>query len=233
MDIYRTSKAGDTLDFIELKEVEFNYQKGKNVFKGLNLTFQKGETTAIVGPNGSGKTTLGKLMAGILKPDKGQVFIQKKSTFQLTLPEIGRKIGYLFQNPEKQFFANTVYDELSFILKLKSYEEKHIEEMVEKHLKLFQLKGLEDSSPFILSQGEKQRLAIGAVLINQPEYLILDEPTTGLDKRRKDTLLNILLKLKERGIGMTIIGHDYPFVKSISNRIIAINRGEIEYDKRL
>jgi len=71
------------------------------------------------------------------------------------------------------------------------------------------------------------------VLINQPEYLILDEPTTGLDKRRKDTLLNILLKLKERGIGMTIISHDYEFVKSIANRLIAINRGEIEYDKRL
>lgn len=220
------------MDFIELKEVEFSYRNRK-VFKNLNLKFNKYETTAILGPNGSGKTTLGKLIAGILKPQRGQVYVFNKSTLDLTLSEIGSKIGYLFQNPEKQFFANTVYDELTFILKLKSHDEKYIEEKAKELIKLFQLKGLGKSSPFLLSQGEKERLAIAAVLINQPEYLILDEPTTGLDNRRKEILIDILKRLKEREIGMTIISHDLEFVKAISNRLITINRGEIEDDKRL
>src|SRR5690606_12458880 len=134
---------------------------------------------------------------------------------EMPLSEIGSKIGYLFQNPEKQFFTNTVYDELSFVLKIKGYDDEYIKDKVEKKLKLFQLKGLEKSSPFLLSQGEKQRLAIAAILINEPQYLILDEPTTGLDNRRKEILLKILTKLKNRGIGMTIISHDDEFIGRI------------------
>lgn len=221
------------MHFIELKNIEFEYENGKKVFHNFSLDIDKNETTALLGPNGSGKTTLGKLMVGILKPKKGQVCIFNKDTYEMSLSEIGSRIGYLFQNPEKQFFTNTVYDELSFVLKIKGFNEEYIRDKVEEKLKLFHLKGLEKSSPFLLSQGEKQRLAIAAVLINEPEYLILDEPTTGLDNRRKEILLNILNKLKYEGIGMTIISHDEEFVGRISDRLIGVIRGEIEYDKRV
>ena len=118
-------------------------------------------------------------------------------------------------------------------LKIKGYDDEYVKDKVEEMLELFQLKGLEKSSPFLLSQGEKQRLAIAAVLINEPQYLILDEPTTGLDKTRKEILLKVLNMLKNRGIGMTIISHDDEFIESISDRHIGIFRGEIVYDKRL
>lgn len=221
------------MGFIELKEIEFQYENGKKVFNNFSLNIDKDKITALTGPNGSGKTTLGKLMIGILKPKKGQVCIFNKATNEMTLSEIGSKIGYLFQNPEKQFFTNSVYDELSFVLKTKGYEEEYIKDKVEEMLELFQLKGLEGTFPFLLSQGEKQRLAIAAILINEPQYLILDEPTTGLDNRRREILLAILKKLKDRGIGMTIISHDDEFIERIADRLIGINRGEIEYDKRL
>ena len=107
------------MDFVKLKCIEFEYEKGSKSFENLSLNILMNETTALLGPNGSGKTTLGKLMVGILKPKKGQVCILNKDTREMPLSEIGSKIGYLFQNPEKQFFTNTVYDELSFVLKNK------------------------------------------------------------------------------------------------------------------
>ncbi|HHV46352.1 MAG TPA: ABC transporter ATP-binding protein [Tissierellia bacterium] len=220
------------MHYIEIRDVDFEYEKGKSVFQNLSLNIDKNETIALMGPNGSGKTTLGKLMAGILKPTKGQVNVFSRDTRGIPLHEIGLRIGYLFQNPEKQFFANTVYDELGFVMKIKGYDEEYIKEKVEEKLELFQLKGLVNHSPFLLSQGEKQRLAIAAVLMNEPEYLILDEPTTGLDKKRKDMLLNLLFMLKNQGIGMTIISHDRRFVERICSRFIYISRGEIQYDER-
>jgi len=220
------------MHYIELKEIDFEYEKGNKVFENFSFSVDRYETVALMGPNGSGKTTLGKLMAGILKPNKGQVLIFNKDTNEIPLHEIGSRIGYLFQNPEKQFFANTVYDELGFVLKIKGYDEEYIKNKVGEMLELFQLKGLEKHLPYLLSQGEKQRLAIAAVLINEPEYLILDEPTTGLDKKRKDILFELLNMLKDRGIGMTIISHDNRFVERICNRRIYINRGEIQHDER-
>lgn len=133
---------------IELRQVTFQYERGKRIFENISIKIEKDETTALLGPNGSGKTTLGKLMVGILKPDKGQVYVFNKDTSELSLSEIGSKIGYLFQNPEKQFFTNSVYEELGFVLKTRKYGEDYIREKVDKMLNMFQLKGLEKHSPF-------------------------------------------------------------------------------------
>ncbi len=217
---------------IELRQVTFQYERGKRIFENISIKIEKDETTALLGPNGSGKTTLGKLMVGVLRPSKGQVYIFNKDSSKMALSEIGSKIGYLFQNPEKQFFTNSVYEELSFVLRTKKYHEDYIKEKVDKILNTFQLQGLERQSPFLLSQGEKKRLALAAILINKPDYLILDEPTLGLDGRRKEILLDTLSKLKKQGIGMTIISHDDNFVKAIGDRLIGLSRGEIVYDQR-
>lgn len=217
---------------IELRQVTFQYERGKRIFENISIKIEKDETTALLGPNGSGKTTLGKLMVGVLRPSKGQVYIFNKDSSKMAISEIGSKIGYLFQNPEKQFFTNSVYEELSFVLRTKKYHEDYIKEKVDKILNTFQLQGLERQSPFLLSQGEKKRLALAAILINKPDYLILDEPTLGLDGRRKEILLDTLSKLKKQGIGMTIISHDDNFVKAIGDRLIGLSRGEIVYDQR-
>jgi len=220
------------LDFIELKDLYFEYKRGKPIIENINLKINKYEITAILGPNGSGKTTLGKLMMGILKPTKGQVNISNMNSSNMTLAEISSKIGYLFQNPEKHFFCNTVEEELGFALRFNGQDVDYINRRVEELLILFQLEDKKGNCPLLLSQGEKQRLAIATILINNPEYLILDEPTTGLDSHRKSVLINILKELTKKGIGMTIISHDHFFIKELSHRRIGIHRGEIIYDKR-
>lgn len=199
----------------------------------ISLKINKHEVTTILGPNGSGKTTLGKLIIGILKPISGQVYITNQDVSEMTLAQVGLKIGYLFQNPEKHFFSNTVEDELGFVPRLKGLNDDFLENRIKELLRLFQLEHLRKSSPLLLSQGEKQRLAIATILINQPEYLILDEPTTGLDVERKKVLIDLLKELRKNGIGMTIISHDHSFIEQLSQRVIKIHRGEITYDKSI
>lgn len=215
---------------IEFRDVSFEYKKDKPILRKLNIKINSKEVTAVLGSNGSGKTTLGKLLVGILKPIKGNVIVFGKHTSEMSLGEIGQKIGYLFQNPERQIFAATVEDEIGFILELKGYSKEQIEERVDHMLSLFQLNEVRKSFPFKLSHGEKERLALAAILVNDPVYLVLDEPTTGLDIERRGILLDVLKSLKEKGIGMTIISHDEEFVKSISSRIIRMHRGEIVED---
>ena len=213
--------------FIRVDDVSFHYIDKKPVIKNINLLFNRGEFTAIMGPNGSGKTTLGKLLIGILKPASGRIFIEEKETSSMSLGEVGNRIGYLFQNPEFQIFATTVLDELSFILRLKDIDENKISRDVERMLGLLNLGDKRNSITFNLSYGEKQRLAIAGILINKPEYLILDEPTTGLDVVRKEILLTILKELLDEGIGMSVITHDEKFVKNFTGRLIKIYRGGV------
>ena len=216
------------LAFIRAHDVSFSYAGKKPVIRNMNLRFNRGEFTAIMGPNGCGKTTLGKLMVGILKPVSGSIFINKKDITTMSLGEAGAQIGYLFQNPEFQIFATTVMEELTFILRLNDIDEDQILRQVERVLSLLNLKDKRDSITFNLSYGEKQRLAIAGILLNKPDYLILDEPTTGLDIVRKEILLSTLYELLDEGIGMSVITHDEKFVKNFTGRLIKMNEGRVD-----
>jgi energy-coupling factor transport system ATP-binding protein len=216
------------LAFIRADDVSFSYAGKKPVIRNMNLRFNRGEFTAIMGPNGCGKTTLGKLMVGILKPVSGSIFINKKDITTMSLGEAGAQIGYLFQNPEFQIFATTVMEELTFILRLNDIDEDQIIRQVERVLSLLNLNDKRDSITFNLSYGEKQRLAIAGILLNKPDYLILDEPTTGLDIVRKEILLSTLYELLDEGIGMSVITHDEKFVKNFTGRLIKMNEGRVD-----
>lgn len=213
---------------ISIKNLYFSYKKSDNwVLKGLDFQPPAQGLTALIGDNGSGKTTLGKLMAGILKPVRGQVLIDGQASTDLSLADIGESIGYMFQEPERQIFAPTVEEELSFVLRYKGIAQAEIETRVSEMLKRFHLTAFRDSFPFQLSQGEKQRLALAAILINRPEYLILDEPTTALDLKRKEELLAILKGLLDKGIGITVISHDHKFAQKYASRLLTVTGGEL------
>lgn len=152
------------------------------------------------------------------------------NSINMTLGQIGNKIGYLFQNPDNQIFAPTVREEISFIPELKGCQHEEIVHIADEMLELFGLKGLEDALPFRLSRGEKQRLALAAILVNHPRFLILDEPTTGLDIERKNILSDTIRKLRGEGLGMAVISHDESFIKSHADRIIRLSGGEITDD---
>lgn len=219
------------MTFIKTENVNFGYKKS-NIIKNVSITFDRFEFVSIIGPNGSGKTTLGKLLMGILTPQSGDIYLDGTPISRLKLSDVGQKIGYLFQNPDRQIFATDVYDELVFAMRFNKIDEKICCEKADKMLKAFDLEHIKNSKCHTLSQGEKQRLAIGTLLLNDPDFLILDEPTTGLDKKRKEELGNILKKLNQSGIGIILISHDMPFVKEHSNRVISLDDGRVVSDEK-
>ncbi|GAA0177082.1 ABC transporter ATP-binding protein [Clostridium sediminicola] len=218
-------------EFIRVENLHFKYRK-KNVIEDITLGLKKEEFVSLIGPNGSGKTTLGKLITGILEFNKGKIFVDDRNIKELTLAYIGKKIGYLFQNPSMQIFAANVYDELQFAMRFNKVDKDTIQRKTEKILKEFDLEHLKESKCHTLSQGERQRLALGTIFLNDPKYLILDEPTTGLDKKRKEQLSQTLQDINAKGIGVLMISHDIDFVDKHSKRIIELRDGRIFKDER-
>lgn len=193
---------------ILLDNISFSY-KNKSIFKDFSLTINTSKCTAITGKNGTGKTTLGQLIMGMLKPDIGNITFCNEPIG--TLSEMGSKIGYLFQNPSKQIFALTVKEDIVFPLQMN--KEEDIDEKYQKVESMFHLEGLQNRKTHLLSQGEKQRVALASIFIREPLYLILDEPTTGLDVVRKKILGELIQDIKSKGIGILLISHDKKFVK--------------------
>ena len=213
--------------YIEGDNLSFAYPRGKSVFSDLSIALYSGEFTAIIGANGCGKTTLGKLLTGILQPKQGRVLISGEDASSLSLGEIGQRIGYLFQEPDRQLFASTVEEEVGFPLLLKGQAVEKVQEQVEEVLELFELGHRKEAFTLHLSRGEKQRLALASILVHQPAFLILDEPTTGLDNLRCAILTDILHKLKSTGIGILAISHDEEFVAQNADRVLTLKGGVI------
>ncbi len=219
------------MSFLELNQVTFIYpRKVKPALMGINLSLEKDGITAIVGPNGSGKTTLTKLMIGVLQPNEGEIHLDGRLIAGYSLAEIGRRIGYVFQNPDLQLFCSTVAEEVGFGLTNQGCDPAAVKEKVDFYLDYFELAAYRNAFPMHLSQGEKQRLAIAAVLANEPEFLILDEPTNGLDAYRKKLLEDYLKKVARLGRGMILVSHDAPFVSRVAERVVTMENGRIQSD---
>lgn len=214
--------------FINLESVSFSYKKGKMVFKDFSLSLDRDSISIILGENGSGKTTLTKLIMGILSPQKGKVFIEGKSNEDLSLGEMGKSIGYLFQNPDHQIFGSSVIEQLTWTNELISKNGQDNLNKANRLLKEFGIERIKDRYPFYLSMGEKRILSIASVMMRDVKYLIFDEPTSSLDSKREEVLVNMILNLKNKGIGALVITHDYDFAKRIGQRIIHLEDGGIK-----
>lgn len=180
-----------------------------------------------MGKNGAGKTTLVKHFNGLLKPSKGRVLIDGTDTRDASVAELSRKVGLVFQNPDHQLFCETVEDEIAFALKNFGFDEKTIEERVSWALELLNLIKYRDTSPFLLSGGERKRVALASVLAWNPKILILDEPTIGQDYRQKSILRDFILRLTSQGKTVIIVTHDVEFVAECEPRVILMVDGEI------
>ncbi len=217
--------------FLELSQITFSYSgKRTAVLSEINLSFEKQGITAITGPNGCGKTTLTKVMSGILSPTNGKVYLEDRPLQEYSLAQIGRRIGYVFQNPEQQLFCSTVAEEIGFGPAHLGWEPSAVGERVEFYLNYFELSPYRNAFPLHLSYGEKQRLAIAAVLAGEPEFLILDEPTVGLDVYRKRLLTDYLYKVARLGIGIVVVSHDTKFVGKVAERVIVLEKGQVQRD---
>lgn len=211
----------------EISEVRFSYGAGE-VLKGIHMQINRGDVAAIIGPNGTGKSTLLKLMIGLLKPSAGEIRLHGKSVGEMTTAEIALKVGYLGQNPNNYLFQETLEDELLFTLKNLGVDRAEWEERISWTLEKVGLTKYRYTFPRDLSTGEKERAALATVLVGKPEVLILDEPTRGLDYWMKDKLGEVIRKLRNSGMTIIIVTHDYRFIAESASRIFRIIDGRVE-----
>lgn len=217
---------------IEVRDLVFSYHRDTAFIDRLSLDLYPGETAALVGANGAGKTTLGKLLVGILKPCAGSYSLFGEDAAGLPLSRIGRMIGYSFQNPMQQLFALSVEEEIAFGLKYRGVSQDNISRVIESLLVLFEIEHLRHAFPLNLSWGEKKRVVLAACLALEPKYLVLDEPTTGMDDERIGILNGVLGRLRERGKGMLLISHNRDFVAANAQRVLRLEGGRITDDRR-
>ena len=196
--------------------------------QGISLEIPQGSWTSIVGHTGSGKSTLAQHMNALLLPHSGTLKVDDLSvSSKKDLREIRKKVGLVFQYPEQQLFAETVREEISFGPKNWGIDE-NLDDLCETVLDHVGLdRSYLDRSPFKLSGGEKRRVAIASVLAVKPAYLVLDEPTAGLDASGRGHLLTLLKKVNRQGTGIIMVTHDLEIALELSDRIIALQLGEV------
>lgn len=215
---------------IKVEDVYFRYPNGVEALKGVSLTIQNGEFVAIMGQNGAGKTTLVKHFNGLLKPTRGKVLVDNVDTTKISVASLARNVGFVFQNPDHQLFSETVEEEIAFALKNFGFEEEIIEKRVDWALNLLGLSQYRKTSPFMLSGGERKRVALASVLAWDPKILMLDEPTIGQDYQQKEKLRQFILQMKTQGKTVIIVTHDVEFVAECSPRVILMRDGRIVAD---
>jgi len=215
---------------IHCQNVWYSYDGINPVLQDINLKIMDGDFVGIMGENGAGKTTLVKLFNGLLKPARGEIFINQKNIKTLSVAELSRIIGFVFQNSDHQIFSRTVAEEIGFILKNLKYTPSEIQVRVEEILKRFNLEQYKEQSPFLLSGGERKRVALASILCARPEILILDEPTIGQDAIEKKKLIELLRELNTNGVTVIIITHDLEFTAEYIPRCILMSKGELIAD---
>lgn len=215
---------------IEVQDLHFTYPSGVEALKGISLKIGDGEFVAIMGENGAGKTTLVKHFNGLLKPTKGRVIVNGMETTKVSVATLARKVGFVFQNPDHQLFAETVEEEISFALKNFGFSPDVIEKRVNWALNLLGLMQYRKTSPFMLSGGERKRVALASVLAWDPEILILDEPTIGQDYQQKENLRQFIMQLRTQGKTVLVVTHDVEFVAECNPRVLLMRSGKLIAD---
>jgi energy-coupling factor transport system ATP-binding protein len=215
---------------IEFDDVTFVHQNGVRALDRVSLKVGRGETVAIVGENGAGKTTLVKHVTGLLKPASGRVTVNGVETTKASTAQLSRSVGVAFQNPDHQLFSESVYDEVAFALRNFGFSAQLVENRVKWGLELFGLEEYRDSSPLVLSGGEKKRLTLACILAWDPEVVILDEPTVGQDAIQKERLAGTIRLLSSAGKTVIVVSHDIEFLWPMQPRVVVMKAGAVVAD---
>jgi cobalt/nickel transport system ATP-binding protein len=213
---------------IETIELTYVYSDGTVALEGVNFAVERGEKVVLLGPNGAGKSTLLYHFNGLLTPTKGKVYVLGREVSKANLDFVRQKVGLVFQNPDDQLFAPTVFHDIAFGPRNIGLPEDEVKERVKWAIEVMGLKGLENKPPHRLSHGQKKRVAIAGVLAMKPEIIALDEPMAGLDPRTAHNLLDLLIGLnKEYGITLIIATHDVDIAPLFSDRVYVLGSGRI------
>lgn len=223
---------------IKIENIVFTYMRGtpyeRQAIKNITLEIKKGEFVALIGHTGSGKSTLVQQINALIKPDKGRIMIDNMDTVdKKKAKDIRKLVGMVFQYPEHQLFAETIYEDIAFGPRNLLLTEIQVEERVREAMRFVGLdyEQFKDRCPFQLSGGQMRRVAIAGVIAMQPDYLILDEPSAGLDPRAKNAIFGELYKLYQaRGMAVILVTHNMEEAAKYAERILVMSKGEIVCD---
>lgn len=214
---------------IQTENMSFTYPDGTSALYDINIEIKEGERVAVIGSNGAGKSTLFAHFNGINKPTSGLVKIDGKPIIyeKKELLQIRQKVGIVFQNPDDQLFAPTVIEDVAFGPMNLGLSDDEVDERVEEALELVGMSGLEKKAPHHLSGGQKKRVAIAGILAMRPEIMVLDEPTTGLDPKGVEQVMEILYMLNRQAMSIIVASHDVEMVTQFADKIFVLHDGEI------
>jgi energy-coupling factor transport system ATP-binding protein len=218
---------------VDVERVTHRYEEGAVALDDVSVAIGRGELLAIVGRNGSGKTTLVKIVNGLLRPTSGRVRLDGADVATLALEDVARRVGYVFQDPDHQLFAETIADEVAFGPTNLGLPEAEVRRRLDAALTAVGLDSRDvarDVDPFLLDKGARQRLAVAAVLAMEPDVLVLDEPTTGLDHREQRRMLELLRRLHAGGRTIVIVTHTPWVVAEHAERVLLLDGGRLRYD---
>jgi energy-coupling factor transport system ATP-binding protein len=216
---------------LELEAVSYRYPgSDREALRNVSLKFTPKSSTAIVGPNGAGKSTLVRLMNGLLRPSSGRVLLCGVDTAKKSVAELARRVGVVFQNPNHQIFAGSVREEVAFALKNFGFPEDEVGHRVSSALERLGLSRYAESSPFMLSSGEKKRLTIASVIAYEPDILVFDEPTVGQDHHNKAIIGGIVSEFVRSGKCVVSVTHDIDFALNYFERVVVLSEGVVRAD---
>lgn len=224
---------------IKLTHIYHTYSKGtpfeRLALNDVSLEIDKGEIVAIIGHTGSGKSTLVQHLNGLLKPDKGSATIDEIdiTTKEAKAKNARQQVGMVFQYPEHQLFAETVFEDIAFGPRNKGFKEEEVNKAVREAMAFVGLdyETFAQRSPFQLSGGQMRRVAIAGVVAMNPDYLVLDEPSAGLDPRSRNAVFKEIMSLHQsRGIAIVLVTHSMEEAVKYADRLLVINAGKVLFD---
>ena len=213
---------------IEFKNVSASYDGELPILRDVSFTVADGDFVAFVGTNGAGKSTTMRLVNGLLKPTSGEVLIDGASTRDLRTSELAAKVGFLFQNPDRQICCGTVREELMFGFTAQGRADAEAEAKVDAMIERFGFDA--QAEPFLLNRGTRQLLALASIIVMEPPVVVLDEPTTGLDFRECAKVMDVISELNENGTTVIMVCHDMEVVADYATRVIAMTAGTVVAD---
>ena len=213
---------------IEFEKVSASYDGELPILRDVSFRIPDGDFVAFVGTNGAGKSTTMRLVNGLLKPSSGQVLIDGVPTTQLHTSQLAAKVGFLFQNPDRQICCSTVREELLFGFRAQGRADAEAQAKVDAMIERFGFDG--DAEPFLLNRGTRQLLALASIIVMEPPVVVLDEPTTGLDFHECAKVMDVIAELNAHGTTVIMVCHDMEVVADYARRVIAMTAGQVVAD---
>ncbi|MBP8953437.1 MAG: ATP-binding cassette domain-containing protein [Armatimonadetes bacterium] len=229
-EAYRANNGSLDRPVLSVQGLQHVYAGGVEAIRNVSFDVHAGEFVAILGENGSGKTTLAKHLNGLLKPTQGRVLVGGRDTKGLTPAGLAQTVGYLFQDPDHQIFADTVWEEVAFGPRNVGLEPDVVERRVSGALETVGLVDQAADDPFLLTKGERQLVALASVLALKPQVIVFDEPTTGLDGPRQRQMMEALRALNAKGHTIIVITHCNWAAAEYAHRAIVMQGGELLAD---